>query len=298
MTTSDGRDHWRSALPPDMAVRSFAGTIPLDPAWNVLDVSFGLERPFQALHDFHYPLFPIALPDARSRARVAGATSEFYFNLDGYTTALKLDAIAQRFAGRPISELGPLLDWGCGCGRVARFIARTDGELYGVDIDADNVEWCARHVEGSFDVISTTPPTGYGNNFFGAIYGISVFTHLDQHHEQLWLAELHRIAKPGAPCCSFRSRQQNAIARAGLSLSMSRRRLMKVVDIGRSYDIDAVTQGSDYYRNVFHQPGYIANVWGKYFEILAIEEGIMGTIRTRSLRASPRRRRMLAGWEA
>ena len=48
------------------------------------------------------------------------------------------------------------------------------------------------------------------------------------------------------------------------------------VDLGRNPGIDAVTQGSDYYRNVFHQPGYIARVWGQYFEILAIEEGIVG----------------------
>jgi hypothetical protein len=48
------------------------------------------------------------------------------------------------------------------------------------------------------------------------------------------------------------------------------------VDVGRNPGIDTVTQGSAYYRNVFHQPGYIKRVWGRHFEILSIEEGIVG----------------------
>jgi hypothetical protein len=32
----------------------------------------------------------------------------------------------------------------------------------------------------------------------------------------------------------------------------------------------------EFYRNVFHQPGYIKRVWGRHFEILSIEEGIVG----------------------
>jgi len=47
-------------------------------------------------------------------------------------------------------------------------------------------------------------------------------------------------------------------------------------DVGRSSDIDAVTRGSTYYRNVFHQPDYIRKMWGEYFEILAIEEAVVG----------------------
>ena len=38
---------------------------------------------------------------------------------------------------------------------------------------------------------------------------------------------------------------------------------------------EAVTSASTYYRNIFHQPGYIAKTWGQYFEILSIEEGIV-----------------------
>ena len=275
LTLSEGHRHWKSALPPDASVRAFAGTMPLDPAWTELHASFGLEQPFDALQDFHYPLFPLATPDQQSRARVAGATSAFAFNIDGYTTALKLDTLMRRFGGRPFSALGPVLDWGCGCGRIARFVARSGGQLHGADIDSANVAWCADHIRGSFAAISAEPPTAYPDNFFDAICGISVFTHLNRHYEQLWLAELFRIARPGA-LLLLSVHGNVAAARAGLlEHVLSSDFTEGFVDVGRSYDIDEITRGSDYYRNVFHQPAYIAEVWGRYFEILSIEESII-----------------------
>jgi SAM-dependent methyltransferase len=273
--TADAPEHWRAALPQESAVRSFTGTMLLDPAWTELHVSFGEEQPFNPLHDFHCPLFDIATPDAAQRARVAGAVSEFDFNLYGYTAALKLDAIAQRFAGAPLAGLSPVLDWGCGCGRVSRFVARRGGALYGADIDAANVAWCAGHIAGSFATISPEPPTAYADNFFGAIYGISVFTHLDRSYERLWLAELNRIARPGA-LLMLSVHGRLAAARSGFLEHVLAAEFDGFADVGRSSDIDAVTHGSTYYRNVFHQPDYIAKVWGEYFEILAIEEGIVG----------------------
>lgn len=276
IATSDGSAHWRSALPAGMAVRSFAGTVALDPAWSELHLSFGGERPFNPLQDFYYPLFDVPMPDAERRARVAGPGTAFDFNLYGYTAAKKLDAIAQRYAGAPLAELGRVLDWGCGCGRVSRFVARQGAVLYGADIDAANVEWCAQNIDGSFAAISTEPPTAFANDFFGAIYGISVFTHLDRHYEALWLKELHRIARPGA-LLMVSVHGALAAARSGfLEHVLASEFAEGFADVGRSSDIDSVTHGSAYYRNVFHQPDYIAKVWGEYFEIVAIEKGIVG----------------------
>lgn len=274
--TSDGSGHWRAALPPEFTVRTFTGSVTLDPAWSELHLSFGEKLPFNPLHDFHAPLFAIATPDAERRGRVAGAVSEFDFNLYGHTMALKLDAIAQRYAGAPLSGLGPVLDWGCGCGRVSRFVARLGAALHGADIDAENVVWCTEHIAGSFTAISPEPPTAYADNFFGAIYGISVFTHLDRHYERLWLAELARIARPGA-LLMLSTHGRLAAARSGfLEHLLAGEFADGFADVGRSSDIDAVTHGSTYYRNVFHQHDYISKVWGDSFEILGIEEGIVG----------------------
>jgi SAM-dependent methyltransferase len=270
----EGASGWKSPLPPGFKSFAFEGDIPLDPRRTDMRFSFGAEQPFQALRDHYYPLFAVAMPEPERRLRVAGHESEFLFNLDGYSVAKKLDALALRFAGRPPADLGPVLDWGCGGGRTSRFLAHSGADLYGVDIDADNVRWCSEHIKGRFATIAPEPPTAFADNFFGAVCGISVFTHLTQHYEALWLAELHRIAKPGA--LLFLSILGNVAAARDNLLEEITSDADGFVDVGRNPGIDAVTQGSAYYRNVFHQPGYIARAWGRHFEILAIEEGIVG----------------------
>lgn len=275
VSISDGSPEWKTPLPPGMAVRTFSGNVPLAGAGEDVHFAFGLKRPFRALQDLRYPLFEVAVPEPERMKRVAGHGVEFVFNLGGYSTATKLNVIAERFAGRPLAGLGPVLDWGCGCGRVGRFIARSGAELFGVDIDADNARWCSEHIRGHFAGISRDPPTPFEGNFFGAIYGVSVFTHLDRHYERAWLSELHRIAKPGA--LLILSVHGGLMAAYGglLEHIASSEFADGFADIGRNSDIDAVTHGSAYYRNVFHQPGYITKVWGEYFEILSIEEGVI-----------------------
>ena len=276
LNIGQGIGEWKSPLPPQTIMHTFAAAHRIDPRWNELHFSFGLDRPFNPLHDYHYPLFDVVMPEPERRMRVAGHESEFVFNLEGYSIARKLDVLAQRFAGKPLTGLGPVLDWGCGCGRTGRFLARDGVDLFGVDIDEDNIRWCAAHVKGTFATVSPDPPTAFADNFFGSIYGISVFTHLDRHYEKLWLAELHRIARPGALLLLTVLGGVAAARENLLEQVMASGQGDGFVDFGRNSDIDIVTEGSDYYRNVFHQPGYIARVWGQYFEILSIEEGIIG----------------------
>jgi SAM-dependent methyltransferase len=271
----EGAEDWKSPLPSEFTSYSFEGTMPLDRRGDELHISFGADRSFDPLQDYHYPLFPITMPESERRLRVAGNHAEFLFNLEGYSIAKKLDVLAERYAGRRLAALGPMLDWGCGCGRTGRFLARSGAELYGVDIDSDNIRWCAEHIKGTFTAISPDPPTSFADNTFGAIYGISVFTHLNQHYEALWLAELHRIAKPGA-LLFLSVLGRTAAARDNLLEQVMSGDADGFVDFGRNPGIDTVTQGSAYYRNVFHQPDYITKTWGRYFEILSIEEGIVG----------------------
>jgi SAM-dependent methyltransferase len=269
---------WASPLPADMTVRSFAGHVPLQPSGATLRLSFGREAPFRPLQDFHYPLFNVAMPDMASRLRVDGDGSDFAFNLLGCSTAIKLDVVAERFAGRTLAGLGPVLDWGCGCGRVARFVARTGAALHGVDIDAANARWCSENIDGQFSAVSPEPPAPFEDETFGAVYGISVFSHLNRHYEKLWLGELRRIAKPGA-LLLLSVLGRHAAACGGLLDHVTSEEFDDgFADIGRNRDIDQVTGTSEYYRNVFHQPSYIRQVWGRYFEILAIEEGIVGNL--------------------
>jgi SAM-dependent methyltransferase len=275
--TAEARDEeWTRHFAPNLVLRHFTGRFPREPEWNDLHFSFGHERPFRPLQDIYYPLFPVPMPDEARRLRVHGNSSETAFDLEGYSAAIKLDQVARRFAGAPLAGLGPVLDWGCGCGRTTRFLERSRIDLYGVDIDADNVRWCAENLSGNYSPIDPDPPTKFDDDFFGAIYGISVFTHLDRHYEALWLAELYRIARPGALLLLSVLGGVSAVRAGMVDRIVPPTDSTGFTDAGRNADIDTVTHDSEYYRNVFHLPGYVTSVWGKYFEILSIEEAAIG----------------------
>ena len=98
-------------------------------------------------------------------------------------------------------KMTSILDWGCGCGRVLRYLLQTDikAKIFGCDIDGDLIKWCGKNIHNAkFDIVNSTPPLPYEQGQFDFIYGISVLTHLDEKMQMRWLEELNRIMKPGA----------------------------------------------------------------------------------------------------
>ena len=102
-------------------------------------------------------------------------------------------------AGRAASELRVILDWGCGCGRLARWWSDIpEAEVRGCDYNRELVEW----VDSNLPCVSGTPnelgpPLPYKSETFDFVYAISVFTHLDDDLAGTWLAEIRRVLKPG-----------------------------------------------------------------------------------------------------
>lgn len=93
-----------------------------------------------------------------------------------------------------------ILDWGAGCGRIARHWAdrSADVEFYGCDINEQSIAWCQKNMPfGKYQVSKLLPPLPYPDNHFDVLYGISVLTHLlfDTHY--LWMSEIWRVLKPG-----------------------------------------------------------------------------------------------------
>lgn len=88
-----------------------------------------------------------------------------------------------------------ILEFGVGCGRVLReFPAMTTSELYGSDYNPKLISWCQRNLFcASFSLNQLEPPISYKDNQFDFIYLISVFTHLPEKIQHLWLKEFHRI---------------------------------------------------------------------------------------------------------
>ena len=119
----------------------------------------------------------------------------------------------------PPAEPGPLvLDVGCGCGRIARFLLAVPGLRYvGFDIMRPSIEWCRRHLEplaeGRFafhhvDAFSRHYNPGGrlapGDLRFpceeGSVdlaFGASLFTHLLEPDARHYLAETSRVLRAG-----------------------------------------------------------------------------------------------------
>lgn len=102
-------------------------------------------------------------------------------------------------AGRPVEQMDAILDFGCGCGRVARhWSAEGPPQVYGCDYNPDLVEWCAANLPaGRFARNELAPPTSYEDESFDLIYALSVFSHLDEPLQRGWLEEFRRLLRPG-----------------------------------------------------------------------------------------------------
>jgi SAM-dependent methyltransferase len=91
------------------------------------------------------------------------------------------------------------LDFGCGCGRVARYLLGSAriGSVCGVDVDPVHIRWLQDHLPGEWHRIPPKPPTSLESGRFDVIAAVSVFTHLDEPDQDEWLAELARLLRPG-----------------------------------------------------------------------------------------------------
>ncbi|MEO6363550.1 MAG: UDP-N-acetylglucosamine 2-epimerase, partial [Caldimonas sp.] len=148
---------------------------------------------------------PVPLPPPALRHRVGPNSSRAEFLHVG---ALCADDLTKVYAGlgRPAQTDLRWLDFGSGCGRVARHLLRPGAlerfglpalAYTGVDVDRRQIAWAARHLPGRFEVIPAAPPTGLAGEAFDVVFTISVFTHLDEAAQNGWLAELSRLLRPG-----------------------------------------------------------------------------------------------------
>jgi SAM-dependent methyltransferase len=101
--------------------------------------------------------------------------------------------------GVDTDDLGAILDFGCGCGRVIRYFNTLKrAKMHGTDYNPELIDWCKKNLPfAEFKVNGPSPPLVYADGSFGLIYTFSVFTHLSEELQVSWLAELSRVLKPG-----------------------------------------------------------------------------------------------------
>jgi SAM-dependent methyltransferase len=219
-----------------------------------------------------------SIPDEDRRFRVIGDRDANGFLVSGATDYHRIDRALHAVTGRHLHESGRVLDWGVGCGRVARHFPAAHGEaLVGCDIDHDNVAWCQENLAGRFVRCGIQPPLPFPDASFDAIYGISVFTHLREAMQDRWLEELRRVAAPGAiVLMTIHGRtaidfsRQEAPEYLRLLREVERQGIMLT---GTNDQLDGHAEHAGEYVNVLHHADYVRRAWGRHFDVLHILPG-------------------------
>lgn len=158
---------------------------------------------------------PLPIPPFEMR-QLVGPTAELAFDNQSGDPIL----------GVPEAQFDAVLDFGCGCGRLARQMIqqRARPERYvGFDLHPGMIRWCqenlapcARRFEFlHHDVENPSFNPGHGgkpplrqmpaeDNAFSLVIALSVFTHTAQAHAEYYLHEVTRVLRPdGMLAASF-----------------------------------------------------------------------------------------------
>ncbi len=130
----------------------------------------------------------------------------------------------------PLIKYDHILDFGCGCGRLARMFKGHPGKVSGCDVNPEHVQWMQQNL--SFMTTERTgfrPPLPFKKNAFDAIIGISVFTHFSETSQDEFLPELKKIAKPSG-CVMLTVHGSRALERA-----LTEDRIYKMLNMQRSF---------------------------------------------------------------
>ena len=201
-----------------------------------------------------------------------------YERLGAETKAALLDLLPDgwSFEGKRV------LDFGCGAGRTLRhFLDEAErGELWGADIDASSIAWLeaklcpplrAMHCEDA-------PPLALEGGSFDLIWAISVFTHLTDR-SLAWLAELHRLLRPG-----------------GLLMASYTGCWTSELLAGEPWDEDRVGMNVLRHDQAWDHGGpmvlmsdwWVREHWGRAFEFVAVEPQVHGQTWALMRRREPR----------
>jgi len=138
-----------------------------------------------------------AIPPRRLRARVGDPDIREWLP-GGARVAGELNAILDGY-GLPLTSFGSVCDFGCGSGRVLSHLQVAPGaQLHGMDVDAEAIEWVSEHLP-HVDARPNPPlgPAPFGGDSFDFLCSISIFTHLNERSQRIWLAEVARLLAPG-----------------------------------------------------------------------------------------------------
>jgi SAM-dependent methyltransferase len=201
---------------------------------------------------------------AHLRLRVSGSAEYAPFIAAGLVMASNLvKAIPDSAA---LTNDGYVLDFGCGCGRIAPFFKKLrQCRLYGTDIDVEAIDWCDANLQsvGTFQTNEFLPPFRYDSGMFDLVYSVSIFTHLPEDMQFAWLSEIRRVTKPGSYALltvqgKWLFPGEHATDQQAGDYEAK----------GFSYLEGDLTAGlPEFYRTTIHSDHYVRSRWSEFFEI-------------------------------
>lgn len=130
---------------------------------------------------------------------VSGSAGQGWFSERGQADAVKFLGLAAAH-GLDLGAPRAVLDFGCGAGRIARWVAprivQAGGTFHGCDINPALVAWCSANLSGRYVVNGLRSPLDLPAATLDLVYAHSVLTHLAEGTARTWLAEVARVLAP------------------------------------------------------------------------------------------------------
>lgn len=212
----------------------------------------------------------LAVPPNSLIFSATGTRNVEWFLKSGVETADSFRSALESI-GRPIESFSAVFELGCGCGRVLRQWSQVEGPTFHAsDYNPRGVEWARRHLPFvSFGSNDLEPPLRYENGSFDLCYAVSVFTHLPESLQILWLAEMHRILRPGGILLLTLSGEGDLVR-------------LDEAEQKRFYDGQLVVVDPKYAGTnicgVYHPESYVREHWSHLFNVLRfIPQGAKGS---------------------
>lgn len=211
----------------------------------------------------------ISIPPSPNRKRI-GSPDKDIFDKAGIRDITSVLNITEVYGN--IDNNSKVLDWGVGCGRVAKHIPESLRQQFiGVDVDPKNIKWCKDNISwGRYETILPTGRLPVEDNSIQLLYGVSVLTHLSEVDQAHWLQEINRVLTGLAVLSVHGLFSVTSTEWATIPYQLEAWLEYGYRDAETpNPDIADVTD-KEYYRNVAHTPEYIKRCWSKYIEVIDI----------------------------
>ena len=200
---------------------------------------------------------------------------DVYFET-GYFEVLRIFRILNHFGINP-RTIGSVYELGCGTARLLRHFRCIEGaRLVGSDVNPEMVEWCQQNLTGmEFYHNELSPPLDFAeDNSFDLMLASSVFTHIPLETQELWLAEMQRVLRPGGIfICSV-------LGQFHASVLLSPEEVNKLKTEG-NYTLTSDDSRATYSTrvggsawDVFQTRAEVIRVFGSYFQIVDYIPGV------------------------